>query len=387
MENKQTNTLIVGASIAGLACAACLQQSKIPYIIIESTAEIATPWRNHYERLHLHTSRRFSNLPHKKFDRNIPRYPSRLQVLDYLEAYRKTFDIHPVFNTTALSITRTPPLAASADPHWITTTSNGTIQSTNLIMATGAFGKAKPVELPGMDSFPGSIIHSQDYKTGRDFKGKKVLVIGFGNSACEIAIDLYESGAQPCMSVRSPVNIIPRDIFGIPVLEISLLMSNLPPKIADKLSAPLANLLIGDLSKTGLQRPPYGPLEQISKEAKAPVLDIGTIKHIRQGHIRVKGGIDHIEGRNVHFKSPAQTEDFDAIIAAIGYYRDYADFLHVDPARFEDLTSPTDKQQFFGKDNLYFCGYYISPTGHIREIANDAKRIAGHIALAQEWHK
>ena len=89
---KQTNTLIIGASMSGLASAASLQKQNIEYIIIETQNQVATPWRNHYDRLHLHTSKRFSNLPFRKFGRIIPRYPSRQQVVDYLDDYQKELD-------------------------------------------------------------------------------------------------------------------------------------------------------------------------------------------------------------------------------------------------------------------------------------------------------
>ena len=253
-------------------------------------------------------------------------------------------------------------------------------------MATGAYGKPKPIYFKGMETFAGKIMHSCEYKTGRDFKGKKVLVVGFGNSACEIAIDLYEQGASPSMAVRSPVNVIPRDIFGIPVLELSLILSRLPPRLADLISAPLVNLLIGNLNKLGLKRKPYGALEEIQKEGNVPLLDIGTIKHIRQGHIKIFGDIDFIEGNQVHFKD-GKRESFDAIVAAIGFYRDYADFLKVDKSRFLDLNSSTARQKYFGKDGLYFCGYWVSPTGQIREIAADAKRIAKDIARKEYANK
>src|SRR5450631_782813 len=100
----QTNTLIVGASLSGLASAASLQKQHIEYIIIEKQNQVVAPWRNHYDRLHLHTSKSFSNLPYKKFEREIPRYPSRQQVVDYLDEYQKEFHINPVFNTEAKSI-------------------------------------------------------------------------------------------------------------------------------------------------------------------------------------------------------------------------------------------------------------------------------------------
>jgi indole-3-pyruvate monooxygenase len=369
---KQTETLVVGASISGLATAACLRKQGIEHIVIEKRSQVAAPWRDHYERLHLHTNKRVSNLPYKKFDRSIPRYPSRQQVVDYLEDYRKAFGILPVFNTEAGSIRR-------EGDHWITETNNETFRSRYLIVATGPFGKPKPVSFKGMETFPGSILHSYGYKTGKDFKAQQVLVAGFGNSACEIAIDLYEQGALPSMAVRSPVNIIPRDIFGIPILELSLFMSRLPPRVADAINAPLIRLVFGDITNLGLRKMPYGPFEQIQRDGNIPVLDIGAIKHIRKGHIDIYGGIDRIEGKTVHF-SDGKQKDFDAIVAGIGYYRDDAAMIDVDKSRFEDLRVCVKKQKYFGKDGLYFCGFWVGPTGQIREIASDARKISRDIA-------
>jgi hypothetical protein len=246
-------------------------------------------------------------------------------------------------------------------------------------MATGAYGRPKAIEFKGMAGFPGKILHSYDYFSGKEFKGQKVLVVGFGNSACEIAIDLYEQGGFPSMAVRSPVNVVPRDILGIPILEISLLLNGLSPRLADIISAPLLRLLVGDLTKLGLKKMPYGAFQEIRNDGNAPVLDIGTVKHIRQGHIRVFEDIDYIAGNEIHFKD-GKHEKFDAIIAGIGYFRDYAKFLEVEKSRFEDLKQSTATQKFFGRDGLYFCGYWVSPTGQIREIRMDAQRIARDIA-------
>jgi indole-3-pyruvate monooxygenase len=374
MTTTQTNTLIIGASIAGLASAASLQKQGVEYIIIEKQPQVATPWRNHYQRLHLHTNKRMSNLPYKKFGRTIPRYPDRQQVVDYLDDYQKQFNIRPVFNTEALSVKKEA-------GYWITETINGLFKSKYVVMATGPYGKPKPINFKGMETFGGKIMHSYEYKTGKDFKGKKVLVVGFGNSACEIAIDLYEQGSIPAMSVRSAVNVIPRDVLGVPVLELSLLLNRFSPRVADTISAPLLKWLLGDLTKLGLQKMPYGPLEEIRRDGNAPVLDIGTIQHIREGHIKIYGDIDCIEGNTVHFKD-GEKEIFDAMVAAIGYYRGDAEIVGVDKRRFDDLRMPAGKQQYFGKDGLYFCGYWISPTGQIRETALDAKKIAKHIATA-----
>src|SRR5688572_14621163 len=96
---EKTNTLIIGASISGLASACCLTKKHVDHIIVDKESNLAAPWRRHYDRLHLHTSKRLSNLPYKKFDTTIPLYPSRQQVVDYLESYSETFKIQPVYNT------------------------------------------------------------------------------------------------------------------------------------------------------------------------------------------------------------------------------------------------------------------------------------------------
>ncbi len=134
-----------------------------------------------------------------------------------------------------------------------------------------------------------------------------------------------------------------------------------------------------DITKLGLQKKPYGPLEEIERDRSSPVFDIGTIKHIRKEHITIYGGIDHIEGKTVYF-SDAKQEDFDTIVAGIGYYSDHATIIDVDKSRLEDLKMSINKQKYFGKDGLYFCGFWIAPTGHIRQIAADAQKISKDIA-------
>jgi len=368
----ETNTLIVGASVAGLASAATLQKQNIEYMVIEKQSQSAAPWRNHYHRLHLHTNKQLSNLPYKKFDSKIPRYPTRLQVVDYLDSYQKEFNINPVFNTQAKSIKK-------ENDHWVTETTNGIFRSKYIIMATGLYNKPKPLDFKGVESFAGKMMHSCEYKTGKDFKGQKVLVVGFGNSACEIAIDLVEQGAIATMSVRSPVNVVPRDILGISTLQISLLMSKLPSRLADSLNAPLLKVLIGDITKLGLRKKAYGPYEEIEKDGTIPLLDIGTMKHIRKGDIKIFAGIDHIEKNTVYFND-GKKENFDCIVAGIGYGVEHSKIIDVDNSRFEDLKVCVDKQKYFGKDGLYFCGFWPSPTGAIREIALDSQKIAKDIS-------
>ena len=371
-----TQTLIIGASAAGLASAACLQKEGVPFIVLEKYQQVANSWRNHYDRLHLHTSKKWSALPFRKFDSSVPRYPSRQDVIDYLDRYSLELNLHPVFNTEVLSVKK-------VGKHWITETTNGTYQSTFVIVATGRNHKPKMPDFPGLSSFKGNILHSSQYKNGKGFEGKNVLVVGFGNSGCEQAICLHEHRANVALSVRSAVNVIPRDIFGFPVLEIGKLTSAFPTKVRDKINAPLLKLLVGDITKLGLKKSAYGPLEQIQKQHRIPLLDIGTIKLIKQGHIKVFGDIVKIDGNTIHFENNKQW-NADAIILATGYQHNLESFLNIGKDRFDDLNQPVDKQSQFGKGGLYFCGFYVSPTGMLREINADASKIAGDIFKKQK---
>jgi len=364
--------LIIGASAAGLASAACLQKEGIEYIILEKNPQVADTWRNHYDRLHLHTSKKWSALPFKLFDRSLPQYPSRQDVVNYLDDYTKELNIHPLFDTKVLSVKK-------EEGCWISETTNGTYKSKFVIVATGMNQKPVLPVIKGINSFHGKVIHSSQYKNGKEFAGKNVLVVGFGNSACEEAICLHEHDAHPFLSVRSAVNVLPRDIFGFPALEIGKLTSMFPARVADKINAPLIRMLVGDITKLGLKKSKYGPLEQIKKQKRIPLLDIGTIKLIKQGYIKVFGDIVSIEGNTVYFEENKQ-QDFDAIILATGYEPNLESFLHLTDDRMSDLYKETSRQSMLGKDGIYFCGFYLSPMGMLREIGIEAKRIAKDIA-------
>lgn len=365
-------TIIIGASAAGLACAAQLQKKGITYEILEKQPHVAHAWRNHYDRLHLHTDKSSSELPFRTFPASVPKYPSRKEVVEYLESYCLELEIQPRFNTTVRSIFR------SGD-HWVVNTSEENYEAGNVIICTGKTNVPRKFWKRGIDTFPGQVIHSSEYKNGRPFRGKEVLVVGFGNSACEIAIDLHEHGAKPAMSVRSPVNVIPRDLLGIPVLRIGILQSALPPRWADIMNKPVIDLVIGDIEKYGLKKLPYGPVEQIVKYGRIPLLDIGTMDLIRKGEIDIYGDIENIESSSICFENDKVVQ-FDAIIAGIGYEAGLENFIDIDEDRKEDLQMKITDRDFPGKDNIYFCGFFVSPTGMLREIAIESGFIADRIA-------
>ncbi|MCX6434256.1 MAG: NAD(P)/FAD-dependent oxidoreductase, partial [Actinobacteria bacterium] len=228
-----TDTLIIGASAAGLATAACLAQAGQPFEIIEATDVVGSAWRRHYDRLHLHTPKSSSSLPGLDMPRDWPRYPSRDQVVQYLMEYSDHFGIRPQFNQQVTSIER-------RDGVWVAKTADREWSARNVVIATGATRIPVRPAWPGMDEFRGQVLHSSEYVNGDPWSGGTVLVVGFGNSACEQALDLSERGAHAHLSVRSPVNVVQRDVLSIvPVLQLGIVMRHLPPRVADTLSWPL----------------------------------------------------------------------------------------------------------------------------------------------------
>ena len=104
------------------------------------------------------------------------------------------------------------------------------------------------------DSFQGQVLHSAEFANGDPWKGRPVLVVGFGNSACEQAIDLVERGARPHLSVHSPVNVVPRDVLGlVPVLQLGIVLRPLPAAVTDALAWPIVRLAVGDIRDVGLR--------------------------------------------------------------------------------------------------------------------------------------
>ena len=239
--------IVVGAGPAGLAVGACLRQAGVPCLILEQAGSVGATWHRHYDRLHLHTPKSFSALPYLPFPRDYPRYPSRLQVISYLEAYAHHFQLEPKLGQRVVA-------ARAVEGGWEVQTQDACYQAATLVIATGYAREPYLPVWPGQADFRGERLHSSEYRNGEPFKNRKVLVVGFGNSGGEIAIDLWEHGAHPSMAVRGPVNVIPREVAGVPNLAISIAQGKLPPHVADALNAPILRVTIGDLTPYGLRR-------------------------------------------------------------------------------------------------------------------------------------
>jgi indole-3-pyruvate monooxygenase len=248
-----------------------------------------------------------------------------------------------------------------------------------VVIATGRARVPVRPTWPGMDQYRGDVLHSSEYRNGDRWKGRPVLVVGFGNSACEQALDLVERGAEVHLAVRSPVNVLPRDIFGVvPVLPLGIVMRRLPMRVADALAWPMVRSTVGDVRKVGLRKLPYGPNTQMARDHHVPLLDIGTMDQIKQGHIAVHGDLDHFTEDGVVFSNGSQLT-IDAVILATGYRASIGDLLVGWEGVCDSSGTPTVSGAPTTLGRLYFCGMYVSPAGMLREIGIEATRIATHI--------
>ena len=194
------DAIIVGAGPAGLAAAAALKARGRDAIILEKSAAVGSVWRRHYDRLHLHTDRVRSGLPGLAMPIAYGRYPSRLQVVEYLEAYAAKFALKPVFNTSVNTIHRD-------GSQWRAGAGAETFVAPIVVVATGLADFPHSPTWPGMNDFVGPILHSSLYRNPAPFAGKRVLVVGYGNSGAEIALDLSEAGVDVALwlpTSRSP---------------------------------------------------------------------------------------------------------------------------------------------------------------------------------------
>ena len=373
-ETNHTPVLIVGAGPAGLAVAGCLRQRGIDATVLDQACGVGDAWRHHYERLHLHTVKTHSALPGLPFPADAPRYVPRQGVVDYLEAYARHFAIVPRCGETVQRVER-------EGGSWRVHTAGGRrYAAPALVMATGANREPVVPVLPGQDVFAGRITHSRDYRNPQPFDGRRVLVVGMGNTGAEIALDLAEQGVRVALSVRSPVNIVRRDVLGRPTQLSSIALGRLPEPLGNALATLLRNLSVGDLSRWGLRTPAVSPLAQLRREGKTPMIDIGTLDRIKSGDIAVYPGIATLTREGVRFTDGRELP-IDAIVLATGYRAALQ-------ALFPQHTLPLDARGLpvvvhgeSGLRGLHFVGFDIrQPGGLLRTIAMQAQGVAERIA-------
>lgn len=373
--------IIIGAGPAGLAMAGRLEQLGIEdYIIIESASNVGPSWRSHYDRLHLHTVKKWSHLPHFPFPEAYPTYVSRQQVVEYLDAYAVKFNIKPRLNESVSQI-------AKEGLKWKVKTSKEDYIADQVVVATGINKIPNVPTWPGQDTYNGKITHSKYYKNPDPYKDHEVLIIGMGNTGSEVALDLANHDVPVHLSVRSPISLVPRDLNGRPVQETAKVLAKIPFGLGDWLGSQIRKIYFGNVEKYGLRISKMHPTVQLKETGKTPVIDLGTIDMIKKGKIKVLPDIQSFYEDGVVTTDGDQIE-VSRVILATGYKAGIEDMMPSVERIFDSHNLPN---RIIGDGDLegsYFLGFDNYKLGGILgTIFNDSEVIAEIIQFKLEKQK
>jgi cation diffusion facilitator CzcD-associated flavoprotein CzcO len=370
---EQLDTLIVGAGPAGLAVAKELAGRGLAFAIVERGPTVASAWQRHYERLHLHTAKGFSSLPGMPFPADAPTFPTRAQVIDYMAAYAARFGLKPRFGVSVTRIERD-----AAEGGWLIRSDRGDMAARRVVVAAGLNAVPSRPQWPGMESYRGELLHSSAYRNGAPWTGRRVLVVGAGNSGAEIALDLAEHGARPDLCIRGKLHVTLRETLGLPTPLPTILLTQLPLAVADAIANAALRLTVGDLSRWGIEAPDYGPLRGIVERGRVPLIDVGTLARIKRGEIVVRKGIERFHAGGVTF-ADGERVSYDAVVLATGF-RPGLEHLLENAEGLLDERGRALRDGITARPGLYLAGYATPPTGLLREIGFIARRIAAHLA-------
>ncbi|XP_042493765.1 probable indole-3-pyruvate monooxygenase YUCCA10 [Macadamia integrifolia] len=376
---KETTVIVAGAGPCGITTSASLNLQSIPHILLEREDIFCPIWTKYsYDRLHLHLAKEFCELAHMPFPDSYPTYVPRNLFIQYLEEYMTRFNVNPVYNRSIESATYD-----KVAGKWIFKTRNTKTDeieeycSRFLVLATGETTDPFVPKIKGMETFTGQILHSTEYKTGKPFTNKSVLVVGCGNSGMELAYDLTLFNAKTSIVIRHPIYIITRWMGYMSLV----LFQRLPFGLVDRFIALVSRLWYGDMSKYGIEKPTEGPYERKEKYGKYPVVDVGTAGKIKSGEIQVLPGISCINGDEVLFTN-GKSYHFDVILSATGFHRSIRNWLKDDYGFLgeDGLAKERDPKPYWkGKNGLYCAGLArkgligAGPEGIL--IANDIKKL------------
>lgn len=205
------DVLVIGGGQAGLAAGYHLQRAGLRFVILEAASEATGSWKHYYDSLKLFSPARYSSLPGMPFPGDPRRYPTRDEVVDYLRSYAQYFRL-PILTATRVDTVE------QHDGVFYVATNQGqqTFSARNIIAATGAFSRPYIPQFDGQADYSGQLLHSADYINPQPFSGQRVLVVGAGNSAVQIATDLA-STAHVTLTSREPIRFRPQRILGLDI--------------------------------------------------------------------------------------------------------------------------------------------------------------------------
>ncbi|WP_432025333.1 flavin-containing monooxygenase [Streptomyces sp. 1222.5] len=367
---------VIGAGPGGLAAAYALRARGIRAVVLEKADRVGASWRGHYDRLHLHTTRRLSALPGLAMPRRFGRWVSRDNVVRYLEKYAEHHELEIVTGVEVHRVERT-----GDGTGWLLHASGGReLTGSAVVVATGFNHTPRIPDWPGREGYDGDFRHAGEYRDAEPYAGRDVLVVGVGNTGAEIAVDLAEGGAARVrLAVRTAPHILRRSTLGWAAQYTGVLVRRLPVGLVDRLAGPVGRISTPDLSAQGLPRPDTGLYTRV-KQGAIPVQDVGLIDAVRDGKVEVVAAVEAFEDGKVVLADGSRLSP-DAVIAATGYTR-ALDGLVGHLGVLDERGRPVvhggrTPGQATG---LYFTGFTNPISGMFREMALDAGRIAKSVA-------
>lgn len=312
---------IVGAGPSGLAGARNLSRFGLDFDGFELGSEagglwnIDSPRSTMYESAHLISSKTTTEFTEFPMPDGTPDYPGHRALRTYFAAFAAKFDLlkHFRFDTEVTSVER---VGDGWKVSWRATKGRkgtGSAVYAGVILANGTLAEPSIPTFPG--TFDGELLHSSQYKSADIFHGKRVLIIGAGNSGCDIAVDAVHHAASIDMSVRRGYYFVPRYLFGKPADTLNQ-GRPLPARLKQAFDSRVLKLFTGDPVRFGFPKPDYRIYES------HPIVNTLVLQHLGQGDLRIRPGIDRFEGRTVHF-SDGTHDDYDLVMLATGYVLDY----------------------------------------------------------------
>ncbi|MFF3452295.1 flavin-containing monooxygenase [Streptomyces sp. NPDC002667] len=363
---------VIGGGPGGLAAAYALRARGVRAVVLEKSDQVGASWRGHYDRLHLHTTRRLSALPGLSMPRSFGRWVARDNVVRYLEKYAEH---HALEIVTGVEVSRVEP-APGGDGWLLHATGGRELTGSAVVVATGYNHTPRVPAWSGRDTYTGELLHAGAYRNPAPYAGRDVLVVGAGNTGAEIAVDLVEGGASRVrLSVRTAPHIVRRSTAGWAAQFTGIAVRRLPVRLVDALAGPMAKLSVPDLAAQGLPRPGTGLYSRVN-EGSIPVQDVGLIDAVRKGRVEIVAAVEGFEDDKVVLAGGERIAP-DAVIAATGYSRaleGMVGHLGVLDGRGHPVVHGGHAPK--NAPGLYFTGFTNPISGMFRELALDAEKIA-----------
>lgn len=366
---------IVGAGPAGLAMGRALLNAGIAFDIYERNPGVGGIWNPDHEGSPVYQSTHFissKNAPTSTFrgfafPDTTPVYPSHRDVKTYLEVFAEKAGLMP-----HIHLSRAVSRAVQHSGGWRVELADGEVRDFEaLICASGTLWDPIIPEIPG--SFSGKVRHSVTYRTAKEVAGKRVLVVGAGNSGVDIACDAARSAAKVLISLRRGYWFVPKFIRGVPTDIFLRSSEGLPSWAMPPDAASLLELLVGKPSAYGLPEPDHAPF------ASHPIMNSEVLHHIGHGRISPRGAIAGARDYEIEFAN-GKRDEIDEIILATGY-RASIPFLDPDLLNYADGTRPDFWLRLFHRSvpNLYGLGFIETNSSVYRHFDLGAELIAKHI--------